>query len=126
MTTIATYKSGETVPSMDEWNALIAKAEELGRERGRDVASWFEVNERDTARVVLGAIEDGDPMVLDGLPYVDLSGEWADDYSLRNLLDDLDLESDSDDGALGTAFMDAANEQVIDDVETTCRRMLED
>jgi hypothetical protein len=76
----------------------IARAAEIGAEHGENAASWWDqdaIGGRsqgdpvETAKLVLQGIDDGDPMVLDSLPAPDLSGEWADGYTPRRLLEDV-------------------------------------
>jgi hypothetical protein len=45
-----------------------------------NAASWvFDGNtDTDTYRRVLAGIEDGDPEIMDALPFLDWSGQWAD------------------------------------------------
>lgn len=61
-------------------------ARKLGEEEGRNAAAWWEQDaiggrvtsgEEETATRVLQGLEDGDPEILDALPFPDLSGEWA-------------------------------------------------
>lgn len=96
---------------------LINQATELGRETGEDAASWYFDNNGDTEtqaeRVILG-INDGDPEVLDGLPWPNLSGEWAGQQTPASLAEEigLDLTDDSDEMDLDDcchAWEDAAS-----------------
>lgn len=53
------------------------------------------------AKAVIAGIDDGDPMVIDGFPYCDLSGQWADGLMPREvaeeILDDAGIEIDDND-----------------------------
>lgn len=112
----------------------------IGVEHGRDAAAWYvqdsiggRVSARDairTASRVLRGIEDGDPEILDSLPYPDLSGEWADGYTPRDLLHDVggndgdasfwqDLVSD-----LCDSYEDGFQSGVLVDVSEACREVL--
>lgn len=63
----------------------------IGREHGEAAASWvFDGNTSlDTYARVLAGLHDGDPEVLDALPSPDLSGQWADGYTPRQLFEDV-------------------------------------
>ena len=77
----------------------IAHAAEISNEHGINAAAWWEQDTlggratgeyaRYTAETVLKGIEDGDPEIVDSLPYPDLSGQWADSYSSHDLLEEL-------------------------------------
>lgn len=67
------------------YEEAIDKATEIGREHGRNAASWFEADAWDR---VLAGIRDGDPEILDMLPTADLSGQWADGYTPTQLYED--------------------------------------
>jgi hypothetical protein len=105
-------------------------AASIGAEHGKSAASWvFDGNtDTDSYRRVLAGIEDGDPLVMDAYRIPDLSGEFADDYTLSDLMRDLGLplrhtlESDLDDYA--TAWEDAASEAFWHEVERTARDYL--
>jgi hypothetical protein len=75
---------------------LETRAADIGREHGINAASWvFDGNTTDEAyRTVLRGIEDGDPAVYDMFREPNLSGEFADDYSVRDLQSDLGIEID--------------------------------
>lgn len=57
------------------WKAAIVAARKAGTAQGRSAASWYEPG---SWALALRGMEDGDPEVLDGLPLLDLSGQWAD------------------------------------------------
>lgn len=78
---------------------------------------------------VLKGIEDGDPMVLDTFPTSPLSGEWADSFSLRDLADEFeidteDYESDAWLGMVAAAYEDGFYSAVSDTIEDACRSYL--
>lgn len=113
---------------------LLKEAAELGRAAGQNAAEWWEqdviggrvssrVDTREVARYILQGMEDGDPEFLDSLPWPNLSGEWAGDPTPASLYAELGIEAeqDSDDGALCTAWEDAASEAVVREVERLCR-----
>jgi len=94
----------------------IEQAAKIGREHGTNAAAWWEQDAlggrvtgdtRSTAEAVLKGIEDSDPQVLDGLPYPDLSGQWADGYSSHDLLDELDV-NDGD-----TSFIEGLTDEIF-------------
>jgi hypothetical protein len=66
-------------------------ARELGREHGHNAATWVE-----EPVALLKGIEEGDPQVMDALPQP-LSGEWAGEFGLDDMLRDLDLPAYTDD-----------------------------
>lgn len=80
-------------------------AARLGAEHGRNAAEWY-IQDAFGGRVTRGAkesaeriakgIEEGDCMVLDSLPRPDLSGQWADDMTGPDLVDDAIAETGVD------------------------------
>ncbi len=68
--------------------AQLDAAEAIGAEHGAAAASWVTVNTEQRAVQILVGIDDGDPEILDSLPAPDLSGQWADGYSPRDLFED--------------------------------------
>lgn len=70
------------------YDRAIEYARETGRQAGKAAASWFDIPDARTARAILAGIEDGDPAILDTLPYADLSGEWADSLTGPQLVED--------------------------------------
>lgn len=82
---------------------------EVAQDNGKSAASWVDTSTNPAA--ILKGIEDCDPMVMDAFRVPDLSGEYADDYSERDLLSDAGwVEHD------GTALRDALVEQYLTDV----------
>ena len=88
----------EGASATPEWNALIAEATRCGARDGEDAAGWTiqdtiggrvsrpgdaEAN----ARRILDGYEDGDPEVMDALPALDLSGQWADGPTEAGILE---------------------------------------
>jgi hypothetical protein len=104
----------------------IAKAREIGAERGKSAASWVFDGNTDLAtyRRVLKGIEDCDPEVLDGLPYSDLSGEWADGYTVDMLAKELDVPWDDID-TLADAYEASFFEAVCDELAAFARLHLD-
>lgn len=117
----------------------ITQASKIGRVHGISAAMWWEQDTlggrvtgdaRPTAKAVLKGLEDGDPEILDSLPYPDLSGQWADGYSSHDLLNDVGV-NDGDasffDGLtddIFTAYELAFNEAVEDSVSKSARAVL--
>lgn len=73
-------------------DAALRKARDLGNQHGRNAAGWWvqenltKNNEaRQAATLALKWDEDGDPL-LDTLPHVDLSGQWADEVTADDVL----------------------------------------
>jgi|SRR5215216_1384229 len=107
----------------------IEQAAKIGREHGMSAAAWWEQDAlggratgdiRSTAKAVLKGIEDGDPEIVDGLPYPDLSGQWADGYSSHDLLDELGV-SDGD-----ASFFDGLTDDIFTAYEMAFTEALED
>ena len=94
------------------------RAAEISNEHGINAAAWWEQDTlggratgeyaRYTAETVLKGIEDGDPEIVDSLPYPDLSGQWADSYSSHDLLEELGV-NDGD-----ASFHDGLTDEVFD------------
>jgi len=87
---------------VDEIERLHVRAELIGREHGTAAAEWYigEILYRSSGDTRLAfqnlqrGLDDGDPDVLDDLPYPDLSGEMADGYTPARLAEDLDIDAD--------------------------------
>lgn len=90
----------------------IEKAREIGTEHGTAAASWVTDGNTDpeTYRRLLAGIEDGDPEIMDELPHADLSGEWADGYTPRQLVEDCDLDADEVEAEDGTRLISVETE----------------
>lgn len=73
------------------------EAQKLGTEHGKNAASWvFDGNTDDeTYRAVIRELDAGDPAVYNRFREPSFSGEYGDDYSERNLFDDLGLDYDA-------------------------------
>jgi hypothetical protein len=97
-------------------------ARKLGTEHGLAAASWVFDGNTDTAtyRRVAQGLADGDPEILDALPYPDLSGQWSDTPSSRDVLAELAADlgtihpDDSDDilNAYEDAWVTAAHGEI--------------
>jgi hypothetical protein len=136
----------------EAFNRAIIYARELGRQHGANVAIDYinETIERDRtwrprptaaedARRILKGLEDGDPAILDELPFADLSGQWADTLTGPQLVSD--AIGAADDGSqpmeafelaahnwtrdwfsdICDAYENAFSDAVIDAVETRAR-----
>ena len=117
---------------------------DAGHDHGIDAARWWEqdtiggrasVDTRLVAAAYLQGIEDGDPAVIDSLPHLDLSGQWADGPTASDLYDtamsaptyvmlaevpawdDLPAEVQAE---LTDAYADAHAEAVVTEVERLC------
>lgn len=76
---------------------LATQAHDLGRERGASAGSWVidgNTSEAEVRAIVKG-YEDGDPQVMDMQPSP-LSGEWADDPTIGEVLAELGVSEDDD------------------------------
>ena len=108
--------------------SLEDQARAIGAQHGANAASWvFDGNtSRETYARVLRGIEDGDPAVYDIYSEPNLSGEWADDYSRRQLLDDLGLSRDdvwADE--YEEAYNESSSQAFWTEIERTARHHLE-
>lgn len=52
------------------------RAIQAGMDAGYNAASWVEIDESNAAEILRG-LDEGDPEILDALPWPNLSGEWA-------------------------------------------------
>jgi hypothetical protein len=99
-----------------------------GLEDGKAAGSWvIDGNTSDEAkRTILQQLDDGDPVVYDLMPSSPLSGEWADGLLPRDILEPFGIDEDDDraDDIL-TAYEDAYDEAVVDEVERSCIATLE-
>jgi hypothetical protein len=111
---------------------IIARAEALGTDAGRDAGTWVFDGNTDTAtyRHVLAGITDGDPEVLDAYRTPDLSGEFSDGPTPATLAAELGLDpaGDGDAVVLATAcdaWADAARDGFWHEVERIARVQLD-
>lgn len=91
-----------------QWAALTERAATVGAEHGTAAAQWVNVDGLNAQWYVRG-LADGDPAVLDSLPTVPMTGEWADDYGPADLYRDLEVtaDDDGDDPDLVNAYVSA-------------------
>lgn len=95
----------------DDFSTMVDEASErataIGTQHGQNAASWhLPFASADVARRVLAGIDDGDPEVLDGLPSPDLSGQFADGYTVSELLADAGLAGIGEASELATSLAD--------------------
>ena len=102
-------------------------AERLGTEDGKAAASWYEYNDAHAA--IMAGIEDYDPEVLDCLPFLDLSGQWADGLSSSDVIaaivsastyEDVPDLATEDENALVDAYQSAYDEAVFAEIYRVC------
>lgn len=77
----------------DRYDFLCERAYQQGHLHGCNSASWYfdgNTSTEEYARVLQG-IRDGDPAVYDTFPVSSLSGEWVDEYSLKDPQEDLGI-----------------------------------
>lgn len=110
--------------------SLEEKASEIGRTHGENAASWHGIDATNARRTFDG-IEDGDPEILDSLPGPDLLGQWSDEYSSRDLYEELEIISDSgverpmfDAHSIFDAYELAFSEAVEFAITRKCREIL--
>lgn len=110
-----------------------------GAEAGRNAAAWWEQDAiggrangdvKATARAVMKGIDDGDPEILDAMPTLDLSGQWADGlrpWDIYHEVSGQDWPSFDDAGAaaedLVDTYRDAYDSAAIDAVYEHCQRV---
>lgn len=85
-------------------DSLKARAAALAKEHCINACAWWQqdvlggrVTNVDTAArasTFLSRLDNGDSEFLDSLPYPDFSGQWADSYTIKRLLEDLDLDEE--------------------------------
>jgi hypothetical protein len=100
----------------EQYQQKTDEAREYGRQQGEAAASWFfdGNTEEETVRAVLRGIEDGDPVVLDRLPYCDLSGQWADEPVPTTVLNDLGITVEQ--GEEGHGFLVVEDYDEVSDI----------
>ena len=112
------------------WERHLSAARSAGSEDGTAAGTWFfdgSTPER-TYRVALRGIEDLDPMVLDCLPFLDLSGQWADGPTthgvLSRFLDDPGSFEAEEQDDLIEEYRQAYDDAVLLEVERSARAYL--
>ena len=113
--------------SMEE---ALEAARKLATEHGKAAASWvFDGNTPDEyyAKVLKG-LEEGDPEVYDSIGEPSFSGEYADDYSERQLCDDIgvdyDLSTTEEVDEIAEAYLEEVRDAFWGEVERLAREHL--
>jgi hypothetical protein len=123
---------------IDNWvDAGIHRARQLGKEHGSNASCWWiqesltkAADARERAHMVLHMDEVGDPAIP--LPTADLSGQWADGVSAKDVLDHA-LENGGWDGddrptiadiEILDAYEEAFNDAARDECLAACRNEL--
>lgn len=76
---------------MDKYEETLRKSENLGAEAGKTAAAWVIDGNSSMERILeIKKVIDNCELEMPN----PLSGEWADDYGMKDLLDDLDWETD--------------------------------
>lgn len=102
-------------------------ARQLGEEHGKAAAEWFmqDVLKRSNygyvLRRLLQGLDDIDPEIMDAIPSAPFSREWADDYSLLDLYEEIgvdvsevaDYMTDVFADAFESAYADAVTEEIV-------------
>jgi len=121
----------------DEYSTLITAMRANGQEAGTNAAGWWyqdtlggrasgDVSEH--ARTTLTGLRDGDPVVMDSLPWSDLSGEWADGDTAKSVYGDAsgadwpewETLAGEVQAELADAWCDAYGEALVSTVERYC------
>jgi hypothetical protein len=110
-----------------EWDDILTRAGNIGSEHGGNAATWVEFTDTDATRKFVGMLDEGDPEAYDMTPSAP-SGEWADDYSPRDLYAELEISEDdeTDDMAVWDAYADAFNTTAAEAVEKRARSIVFD
>lgn len=113
---------------LDALRTAVDRARDLGEQHGTNSAEWW-IQENiggrasgdtvERARVILEGIDDSDPAVLDGLPFLDLSGQWADGRTVSDVLADLDVDFLDPDSDVAQEVVDAYRDGFDTAVEGT-------
>jgi hypothetical protein len=101
------------------------RLEARGYRDGYAAATWFSPQDEETARRILGGVDEGDPEVLDSLPAPRLGGEFADEPTWSTILEEEGCEH-SDDGRpeLLDAYCYAYSCAVERELVRSCRALL--
>lgn len=83
-----------------DYQELSANAVEIGYEYGRAAGSWVIGGNTsiDTVIAIAKGYEDGDPQIMDMEPSP-LSGEWADDPSIEDILYEIGVDGSTADAS---------------------------
>lgn len=110
---------------------ILSAARRDGKAAGESAASWaFDGNtSRETYARIIRGFEDGDPEILDSLPWPNLSGEWAGDPTPRSLAEDYGITEERDPSGDLTAdacdaWEDAASSAFKRALTAACRAFL--
>ena len=124
-------EGAEPIVEQPTFEALEARARELGTEYGRAAALWFfdGNTDADTYRRVLEGLEEGDPEILESIPSSPLSGEWADGLTMGRLLEELGVEDPHAElsfnaepwDSIADVFCDAYSAAAVEEVERVAR-----
>lgn len=103
-------------------------AREIGTDHGRTAASWvFDGNtDRETYETFRRGMEDGDPEILDRIPAADLSGQWAEGYTVADLMADCCGGNTDDPDEIIAAYEDAFTAAATAEVERMIAVQLDD
>jgi hypothetical protein len=110
-----------------EWDDILARASNIGTEHGGSAATWVEFDDTDSARRFVELLDEGDPEAYDSIPSAP-SGEYAGDYSPRDLYVELEISEDdeTDDGEIWNAYRDAFETTAAESVEKRARSLVFD
>lgn len=129
---VAIEAKKEIGPDSDEMpmEDAIAYSRAIGERNGKNAASWvFDGNTSiETYQTVLSGINEGDPQVYDMFREPTFSGEYADDYSIHDLADEVGINYNAtltdDMDKLGDEYLDAARTAFWDEIERVARLQL--
>lgn len=126
------------------WEELIAAVQTAGHEAGHSAAAWWQqdvlggrasasADIKATALATIKGIDDGDPAVLDALPSADLSGQWSDGDTVRDIYEankdsgscDFDGLDEWQQTEIGDTWEQAFNASATDAIHAYCRAALE-
>ena len=121
---MTTNTTGTIEADMDE---SLAEARALGKEYGKSAGTWIEFADEDSARKCIQLNEDGDPAWDDKYGLTSpLSGQWADDLTPAQLLNELSLVdvSPEEEQDICEAFDFAFRVAYVDEVVEHAREFL--
>jgi hypothetical protein len=110
-----------------EWSDILERAGNIGSDHGGSAATFVEFTDADAARKFVDMLDEGDPEAYDSIPSAP-SGQYADDYSPRDLFAELEVSEDdeTDDGEIWRTYADAFETTAAESVEKRARSIVFD
>jgi len=121
------------------WAEYKADMEKAGKRDGKNAAEWATQDlwggrttrgEKETAQRFLDGIEECDPEIMDLIPHLDLSGQWANGVTEEDVLANCDVDVEGTDPEdleeLIEAYRDAYDGAALEEIERSARAFLDD